>query len=157
MTKESVFEIEEQNFELGILEPNDIDDLIEVSAQWVRNRFNGRVEYEELRVIRENMQSSLRSDKYTYIYYVLRDEQRKAIGCCTLREPEERMQKYKTTYDTKSKELVNVFLHKDYRKQGLGRKLIEYTFTKAKEDGYEEVIWNSGMRYETSAWDFYKK
>lgn len=43
MTTETTFEIQDQQFELGLLEQNDVKDLVEVARQWVRNRFTGQV------------------------------------------------------------------------------------------------------------------
>lgn len=155
MTTETTFEVKKQQFELGLLELNDVDDLIEVARQWVRNRHTGQVEEEELAEIRSRMLSSLQSQEYRY--FVIRDEDRKAIGCCAIREPEEAMQQYKSSPDSKTSELVNVFLDNSHRGLGLGYRLMNYMFEKAKEFGQEEVIWNSGPRYKNSAWDFYTK
>ena len=67
------------------------------------------------------------------------------------------MQQYKSSPDSKTSELVNVFLDNSHRGLGLGYRLMNYMFEKAKEFGQEEVIWNSGPRYKNSAWDFYTK
>lgn len=155
MTTERVFEIQDQQFELGLLELNDVNDLIEVARQWVKDRHTGKVVEEELADIRSRMLSSLQTREYRY--FVIRDENRKAIGCCAIREPEEKMQQYKSTPKTETSELVNVFLDSNHRRLGLGYKMMQFMFEKAKEFGKEEVIWNSGPRYKNSAWDFYKK
>jgi GNAT superfamily N-acetyltransferase len=151
----SHFEINNQQFELGSLELKDIDPLMEVSRQWVKDRFTGQVVEGELEEIKDRMLGSLGSTDYRY--FVIRDEKQKAIGCCAIREPEEKMQQYKSNSASKSVELVNVFLDDKYRGKGLGYKLMNYLFDKAKELGHEEVIWNSGPRYKDSAWDFYNK
>ncbi len=151
MTTEQTFEIENTDFEVGVLEPQDINDLILIASEWVRNRDTGEIAESELQTIRERMQSSLTSEEYKY--YVIRNEDRKAIGCCAIREPEEAMQPYISGSNTL--ELVNVFLTNKYRGKGLGYRLMQFTFQKARELGFDEVIWNSGPRYKNSAWDFY--
>jgi GNAT superfamily N-acetyltransferase len=155
MTTESIFEIQNQRFEMGSLEFNDIDPLVEVARQWVKNRFTGQVEQEELEGVRERMMSSLESIEYKY--FVVRDENHRAIGCCALREPEPKMEIYKSSPASKSLELVNVFLDKSHHGKGLGYRLMNYMFDQARELGKEEVIWNSGPRYRDSAWSFYKR
>ncbi|HRI06004.1 MAG TPA: GNAT family N-acetyltransferase [Candidatus Dojkabacteria bacterium] len=154
MTTETTFEIKDQQFELGNLELSDVEDLIEVAKQWVRNRFTGEIEEEELAEIERRMRNCPQNG---YRYFVIRDNERHAIGCCAIREPEEAMQKYKSAPDSKTSELVNVFLDNEHRGFGLGYRLVNYMFEKAKELGQEEVIWNSGPRYKNSAWDFYNK
>lgn len=155
MTTETTFEIQSNQFELGVLESNDIDDLIEVTRQWVKNRFTGEVVEEEISDIRERMLSSLETTDYHY--FVVRDANRKAVGCAAIREPEEAMKQYASDLSATTKELVNVFLDGKYRGKGLGYKLMNYVFEKAKELGNTEVIWNSGPRYRDTAWDFYTK
>jgi GNAT superfamily N-acetyltransferase len=155
MTTETQFEIQNQQFELGSLELSDVDPLMEVSRQWVKDRFTGDVVEGELGEIKSRMLGSLESTEYRY--FVVRDEKQNAIGCCAIREPEEKMQRYKSTPTSKSVELINVFLDNKYRGKGLGYKLMSYLFEKAKELGNEEVIWNSGPRYKDSAWEFYTK
>ena len=115
MTTKVRFEKDNQQYELGILKSSDVDPLMGVAQQWVRNR--------DTRII----------------------------------EQEEKMTKYTTSLTSKTKELVNVFLDSEQRGKGLGYKLMEYCFKKAKEMGSEEVIWNSGPRYEHTAWQFYNK
>ncbi|MCC7289983.1 hypothetical protein IT417_01900, partial [bacterium] len=95
MTAETTFEVSGQQFELGLLELKDVEDLVEVARQWVRNRHTGQVEEVELAEIKSRMLSSLQSQEYRY--FVIRDNESKAIGCCAIREPEEAMQQYKSS------------------------------------------------------------
>ena len=145
----------EEKFKLGILKLADISDLLTVAQQWVKFSSTREVDEGEMTSIKKKMLLSLNSNEYQY--YVIRKSNGKAIGCTAIREPEEVMQKYKSSIRSKSRELVNVFLSDEYRGKGLGYKLLEFTFEKAKDLGFEEIIWNSGPRYKDSAWGFYTK
>ena len=149
------FEIKEQNFEIGELEERDIENLLPVVREWVKDRDTGIVSEEEVSSIKERISNSLTGDGYKY--FVVRDDNGIAIGCAGVREPDDIMKEYKSSPVKKSTELVNVFLSNKYRGMDLGKKLLEYTFQKAKEKGYEEILWNSGPRYKDSAWGFYNK
>ncbi|MDD5016341.1 MAG: GNAT family N-acetyltransferase [Atribacterota bacterium] len=155
MTTEETDENKSNNFELGKLEACDIDDLMNVARQWVKWWKTGEVDEEELASIKERMEGSLNNNGYTY--FVIRDNTRRAIGMCAIREPEDKMQQYKASPSTNSAELVNLFLDNAERGKGLGMKLMEFCFSQAKKIGFEEIIWNSGPRYKNSAWDFYTK
>ena len=155
MIGENTVEVDGIQFEFGKLESNDVEDVIGVSKEWVRNMITGEVLEGEIKEIRGRMLSSLENDEY--LYYVIKNENGKAVGCCGIREPEDKMKPYKSTPDSKSVELVNLFLSKNNRGKGLGYKMMQHLFSKAKELGYKEVIWNSGPRYRNSAWDFYNK
>ncbi len=140
-------------YRLGKLEARDIQALKEISEQWVRNRITGEIVFSEIASIEQRMLKSLESEEYRYL--VVRDSNGKAVGMCAIREPEEAMQQYKSNESAVTFELINVFLDKNLRGQGVGKALLEYMFEVAKSFGAVEVIWNSGPRYKNSAWEFY--
>lgn len=73
-------------------------------------------------------------------------------------ESEDSMLKYTTINDGNIPgELVNVFLANEMRGKGLGAALLQAAYKKALELGYNELVWNSGPRYEHTAWKFYNK
>lgn len=154
MTTDSTFEKEDSTFELGEVEEKDIPNLVPVIQSWVKS--DGEVIQEEVEDIVRRLEGAV-SHTNGYTYEVVRDEEGKAIGMAGLRDPEPSMEEFKSFADTKSAELVNVFLSPDYRGKGLGHSLLNATFDKAKGLGYTEVIWNSGPRYRFSGWSFYKR
>ncbi len=159
MSLEQSFEAQTDQFILSDLTPEAIDELIEVAKQWVRSNVTGEIETEEIEEIRNRMVGSLEThaESNGYHYFMVRNEMRKAIGFCAIRNPEPQMEPFKSTPTHHSAELVNLFLDDSYRRRGIGYQLVLYTLEQARIRGYDEVIWNSGPRYKSTSWDFYRQ
>ncbi len=133
--------------------PREIAQVRTILEQWVKS--DGQVLSSEIEeIIARITGSSLFGNGYHYGF--LRSADGYIIGLGGLRLPEERMMEYSTT-DGKTLELVNLFLDESLHGKGLGRHLLTQLLLYAKQLGYTEVIWNSGPRYEDTAWDFYNR
>jgi len=54
-------------------------------------------------------------------------------------------------------EIINAFVDQSTQKSGVGSELVKATERKAFNDGYTEVIVNSGPRYRDTGWAFWQK
>jgi GNAT superfamily N-acetyltransferase len=148
MMKDTTFEAKDSTFTVGALSPFDIDPLIKIAEQWVRNSETGSVFQNEIAEIRNRMETNAAQ------YIVVRDSNGIAVGMCGLRVPEEKLQRFSTK---PTLELINVFLDKNLQGKGIGYVLLKTSFLLAQEQGYKAVIWSSGRRYQASSWEFYRK
>ncbi|HEC65669.1 MAG TPA: GNAT family N-acetyltransferase [bacterium] len=143
--------IKNQKYTVEKLTFSDIADLEIVVRQWVR--FDGEVLEEEVSETLERF-SKASAGEIDYHYVVIRDAIGRAVGISGVRQPADDMLEYASEGQIAG-EMVNVFLHKGLRRLGLGRVLFETISDRARELGYQELIWNSGPRYEDTAWGFY--
>ncbi|MBN1916185.1 GNAT family N-acetyltransferase [Candidatus Dojkabacteria bacterium] len=156
MTPE-VIEIGQEKYTFDELQAGDIDNLRPVLETWIREE--GKILQDEVAETIDRMTSSVEQQRNSSFHFVVvRDSTAKAVGCAGLRNPEDRMLKYTTVEeDGIPGELINVFLANEMRGKGLGAKLFEVVCQKGLELGYTELVWNSGPRYEHTAWGFYNK
>jgi len=126
-----------------------VEKMLDIASKWVLSE--GKVIMEEIESISQRIKGKADKD---FIYYILKSEGN-IYGYCALCKPEKDMERYVQT--SNPIELVNVFLDPNERGKGYGVKMLNEVFEIAKADGYSEVLWNSGPRYEKTAWDFYDK
>lgn len=148
--------LEKPEVTVDTLEKSDIPQLMRIAEHWVRDRKTGEVVTEELVGIQKRLHDfCLGIHDPPYYFMVLRNEQGAAIGMCGIREPEPRMNEYRTHVAVTAAELINVFLDPESTGKGFGKIMLAAMFDMARSFGYDEVIWNSGPRYEHTAWNFY--
>jgi len=53
-------------------------------------------------------------------------------------------------------EIKILYLDNQFRGHGLGKELLSFLETEAKNFGYTEILIRTAQRYQTTAWDFYQ-
>lgn len=137
------------------LKKEDVEDLRPILATWIKDRDTGKplpneVE-EDLQVILDSVHG-----KNERSYLVAESEDGKIIGVVGMKTPDPRMIQYAST--SKPTELVNAYVKLDERKgKGVGRALVKALEQRAREQGFKEILLNSGPRYKDTGWGFYDK
>jgi len=79
----------------------------------------------------------------------------KAIGIICLCEP---LPKLSPFFKSEKPGAIQIlYIHNQWRHQGIGRKLVSTVESEARNQGYTELIVRSAPVYETTAWVFYDK
>jgi len=135
-------------------EGKDIELLCPILETWLRDSETGELlpnEVEEvLRFVRKSVEGH--GDR---VYLVARDDLGKVLGMVGFKPPEGRMREFAETGRTA--ELINAFVAREHRGEGVGRALVAKLEEEAKALGYKEIVLNSGPRYRDTGWGFYDK
>lgn len=140
---------------LRAIKNEDIQHLMVIAAQWVKDRRTGALIVTELTSIKRAMQESLHNAEQ--VYFVVTDSLGKPLGMCALRPLAPEMLPFILAEGKKTLELTNVYLDIEYRGKGIGKLLLTYCFDQARTNGVDAIVWNSGPRYKHTAWDFYTR
>lgn len=88
-------------------------------------------------------------------YAVAENSDGQVVGLMGLKPLDRRMRLYALT--KKPVEVINAFVHPNEQGHGVGRALLARIEDMAIERGYEEIVLNSGPRYEKSGgWEFWQ-
>ena len=88
-------------------------------------------------------------------YAVAEDAHGEVVGVMGLAEPDSVMRSFAET--DKPIEIVNAYVARNQRGNGVGRALVGHLEKLAASEGYTEVVVNSGPRYRESGWPFWEK
>lgn len=140
------------------LRHSDFRQLLNILSTWVRDRNTKQVLFDEidddLKVMEESLDFG--GNGHKFFVAVSSDLSGSVLGVVGYRKPDTRMIPYTTTKN--AIELINCYVSIDDRKgRGVGTKLVERVEEDARENGYTEIILNSGPRYEKTGWGFYDK
>lgn len=118
---------------------------------WVRDRDTGEVQSGEIKGIMSAVEKAAtgEGDKK---YLVAQTAGGQVLGLVGYTNPSEEMLTYSTT--ERPTEMINLFVAKTERRQGVGSFLLQSLQRQAAEQGFTELVVNSGPRYEP-AHDFY--
>ena len=88
--------------------------------------------------------------------YLVADDNGKIIGVIGYKTPDTKMLEFSQTQNPT--ELVNAYVDPEQRKgRGVGRSLVSSLEQSAANDGFTEIILNSGQRYKETGWGFYDR
>lgn len=149
--------IEGHSVEVVPLVEADIEQLVPILKQHVRDRRTGRLEEGEVADIQRYMRGGQDSEHRTRKYLVAKDETGRVWGCMAYSSPDVDMQSHFGVNGGDTVELLNAFVSNEvFRGGGVGRKLFEGICAVAKLDGKSQIVIHSGPRYRAS-WGFYDK
>lgn len=149
------------------LKPEDIDTLRPIIETWTRDglevkttypfgrrtdRVSGTIIDEEVQVIITEVEESLELGSQVD-YFVYRNSRGVPFGVAGLAPVDWRLTEFTST--ERPVEMRNLYLASEARGVGLGKTFLKRVLERAKELGYTEIIWNSGPRFEETAWGFY--
>lgn len=141
----------------GILrapEVSDLDSIRPILEEWVRDRSTGELLAGEVEEILTAIQQSLKGENDRQ-YIIAQTNEGNIVGVMGLKLPNEIMKAHATT--ERSIEIVNTFVNSSQRSRGVGRALYADVEALARQQGFSEVLVNSGPRYKDSAWGFYTR
>lgn len=134
------------------LQQTDIDQVVPILQEWVRDAQTGQVIEAEVQDILGKMEASLEEGSDRTYYTAELDGE--ILGVMALAAPSPEMIEIASTDNPV--EIVNAFVSGKAQGKGVGKKLLESLAETAKESGFTELIVNSGPRYK-NAWGFYTK
>lgn len=146
------------NFKVEVtpLTPDDIVQLEPIIRQHVRGMDDDIVDEEEVTAILGYMSGGLDSQLRQRNYFVAKDQEGKVLGCVGLTSPESALVEIYAVPHYCSGELVNLFVDTNAQGKGVGKQLFNALCTLAREKGYQQILLDSGPRYQKS-WPFYDK
>lgn len=138
----------------GVVRPlceEDLPKIKPILEAWIKDSETGEpipqeVE-EDLSAMRESIEGQ--NDRA----YLVADEDEKVLGMVGFKTIDERLKEYANTDNPV--EPVNLYLDPRQRGRGLGRALMDALEQKAREEGFEEIVFCSGPRFRDTAWGFY--
>ncbi len=146
----------EQSPSLNVRKPEyrDLNHLMPILRTWIRSRDNGSIISGEVNdVINAVNQSILGlSDRQ---YLIAENENGDVAGIMGMKHPDETMLPFANT--DRPIEIINAYVDPAEIGKGIGTTLLLSLEKRAKEQGYKEVIANSGPRNKHSGWDFWTK
>jgi len=133
-------------------QPGDGELIRPILETWVRDRTTGEVQTEEINGIIYAVEEAAvgEGDKK---YLVAQSAGGQVLGLMGYTAPSEEMLPYSTT--DRPTEIINAFVDKAARGQGVGSFLLQSLQRQAADQGYTELVVNSGPRYEDTAHAFY--
>jgi GNAT superfamily N-acetyltransferase len=141
----------QKRIKISRIKTSDVSQLVKIARHWIVSR--GHVLEDEVEEVQRRFTDTANGDSSST--YLVAHHEGNAIGVVGFRVPEEQMEQYKSSPDSNSAELINFFVNPNSRGSGVGKALLFAAFEKAEDQGFEEMIWNSGPRYEKTAWGFY--
>ena len=142
----------------GIVRPLRAEDLPAVERilqTWVRDSPSSAPVAAEIAEFLARMSGSL-VDERVYRYLVAVAEDESTIGVVGTRPASPEMLPFAAT--ERPVELINIYIDARHRKsQGVGTALVRELERRAREQGYREMILNSGPRYRDSGWEFFDR
>lgn len=140
------------NGTVRLLRQEDLFSIRPILETWIR--WEKKVLTEEIEETLKAMEESI-SGQNNRTFFVAVSANNKVVGVMGMKDPEEKMIPYTKT--DKPVELINAFVSKDYRRQGIGKALVGAIENQARQKGYKELVLNSGPRYQFSGWAAWKK
>lgn len=143
-----------QNITVRSPKLRDMQDLHELLRIWIRTRDDGSVVGEEVGDVLKSVANSARNigDRQ---YVIAEDEIGKVVGIMGTKPPDETMLGFATT--VRPIEIINAYVDPLEIGKGIGSALLTMVEQKAAEQGFREIILNSGGRNKHSGWDFWTK
>jgi len=139
---------------VGPLETGDVEPLRPILETWIRSRDSGELLSGEVEEVLQFVRDSVEG-RNNRTYLVAKSPSGEVLGMIGFKEPEGRMKEFSETGN--AVELVNAYVAKEYRGEGVGRALVGKLEEEARARGYKEVVLNSGPRYRDTGWGFYDK
>lgn len=146
-----------QQIEIAPLIELDIDELVPILHQHIRDSKTKEVHKDEVKSIVEYMRGKPDEEGRIRNYLVAKDSNGNVIGCMAYTKPERDMEIHLNTNKDESIELMSGFVSQEvYRGGGVGKQLFESACSIAKNMGKKQVVYYSGPRYKKS-WGFHDK
>jgi len=130
----------------------DLDALHPIFEYWIRDRYTGEIAPDEIAQTEASIVASINGE--TSQEFMVAERQGKILGIMGIQAPHGRMLDYAKTQ--KPMELITALVSDDARRTGAGKELVRALIKKATERGAEEIIVNSGPRYEKTGWPFWQ-
>jgi hypothetical protein len=130
----------------------DIAALQPILEHWIRDRRTGELLTEEVASTLRAIETSIEGQGETR-YRVAETPAGEVIGVMGLKPAAESMKPF--TAGTRSAELINAFVSPDKLIKGTGLALATQLEGVARQEGYDEVVINSGPRYKDTGWSFW--
>ncbi len=135
--------------------PADIEDLHPVFETWIRDRDTGEILTQEIAKLEEEILSSIDDDNERE-YFVAENDAGKAIGIMGMQSPPyDDIVSFASTRNPM--ETINAYVAKSERLSGAGITLAKHIENLATQQGYTELLVNSGPRYKNTGWPFWTK
>ena len=137
---------------IRLIKEEDIEAVTSILKQWVRHWETRDIIQDEIDEIVLSIEKSINGEN-NYRYFLAESQSGEVQGIVGYRLPDKRMLDF-TTSD-KAIELTNFYIGNDFRGKGIGKALFQKLERAASEEGFDQVVLNSGPRYKDTAWPFY--
>jgi len=136
-------------------EERDIEPVRSILADWVKDPETGAVLTEEIDEIIGELSKSLVGESSSQ-FMVAEALDGSVLGLARISPVSEKVKQF--AQSNNPVELFNLYVAAGQNKgKGVGTALFEAVQSLAREQGYTEVMLNSGPRYKESGWGFYEK
>ena len=112
----------------------------------------GEVFFDEVESVLTNVKDSI-SGLSSQSYLIAESQAGIALGMLGMRVPNKTMRTFAVTANPA--EIINAFVSSDQRGRGIGATLLRVMERMARNEGYNELVVNSGPRYRLSGWPFW--
>lgn len=134
----------------------DLDALQPILERWIVDRDTGIPRPDEVREDLDLMRASV--DGSNGYQYFVAEENGQVVGVIGMRQPPEKLLELGFLHTNNPIELVNAYVTPEQKGgKGVGRALVSRLEDEATQQGYTEIVLNSGPRYENTGWGFYDK
>lgn len=133
----------------------DIDALRPTFEKWIRDRHTGEVLAEEVAELEEEIRSSIEGSGQRE-YFIAEDGEGKPVGIMGMQSPPCSALMH-FTFSDRPIETINAYVAESERSGGTGRALAKHIEDLAIQQGYTELLVNSGPRYKDTGWPFWTK
>lgn len=137
------------------LQREDMPQLKPILESWIRNMLTHEIIPEEVGKDLAFLEGSLDGSNGRQ-YLVAKTHKGKLVGVIGLSPVKEPLRQFAST--EKPIELVNAYVDRNYRGgQGVGTALVRGLRERAAEQGFTEILLDSGPRYRFTGWGFWDK
>lgn len=134
--------------------PEDVEDLRMVLEESVVNPITKETVQEDVEELLADVQDSLRAQDGPK-YLVAQTPEGEVVGMMGLQIPGDAMKRF--ALSPNPGELINAYVAENQRGKGTGRALVQALEQTARDQGFTELVVNSGPRYAFSGWPFWNK
>lgn len=149
MTDDSGFE--------GIIRPlkiEDLDQLRPILERWIRDPKSNEVIEEEVEEDLQTMRDVLEGKLDAIFFVAERNSDKRVVGVAGMRDPRPTVAQF-LSENSRPRELINMYTAE--REKGVGSAVISVVEQYARDNGYTEIVLDSGPRFEKTGWGFYDK
>jgi len=141
----------------GLIRPARLEDLAAIRPileRWVFDRETGTPLPDEVDDVMRGIQGGI-DGTLDRTYVVAEDPEGQVVGLMGLIPVSEKMVAFTTSPN--AGELINADIADNQRRKGVGRALKNTLEAIAMSRSYDEIVVNSGPRYESTGWPFWEK